>query len=87
MHRTKAEILWAPRLSGCEIRKLMELICWAKSEIAVASATTTIMYLATTNPITETSPRIVEFKLAHQMAVPVRTVSTFFRIASAGRII
>ncbi len=30
----------------------MELICWAKSEIAVASATTTIMYLATTNPTT-----------------------------------
>ena len=31
----------------------MELICWAKSEIAVASATTTIMYLATTNPTTK----------------------------------
>ncbi len=31
---------------------LMELICWAKSEIAVASATTTIMYLATTIPTT-----------------------------------
>jgi len=30
----------------------MELICWAKSEIAVASATTTIMYLATTTPTT-----------------------------------
>ncbi len=32
----------------------MELICWAKSEIAVASATTTIMYLATTTPTTVT---------------------------------
>ncbi len=30
----------------------MELICWAKSEIAVASATTTIMYLVTTIPTT-----------------------------------
>jgi len=30
----------------------MELICWTKSEIAVASATTIIMYLATTISIT-----------------------------------
>ena len=37
-----------PTISGL----VMELICWAKSEIAVASATTTIMYLATTNPTT-----------------------------------
>ncbi len=40
---------------GCLDAIVMELICWAKSEIAVASATTTIIYLATTTPTTNSA--------------------------------
>ncbi len=52
-HSRRTEISLDVDDSCLKLRKavggfLMELICWAKSEIAVVSATTTIMYLATT---------------------------------------
>ncbi len=50
------DCLWTESTVGIYVELLlkivMELICWAKSEIAVGSATTTIMYLATTIPTT-----------------------------------